>query len=83
MFGIMRLTLFASTEDCLKKKSSKLFINIYVFLDFQTLYNKYSFKSFGRGKAFTPFLVMCCRIAALQADCKLGTGNNFIKINVS
>lgn len=47
------------------------------FLDIQTLYSKYSFSSLGSGKAFTPFFVMCCKMAALQADCKLGTEKNF------
>lgn len=49
----------------------------HIFLDVQTLYNKYSFSNLGNGKAFTPFFVMCCKMAALQADCKLGTEKNF------
>lgn len=50
-----------------------------VLSDTQTLYNKYSFNSLGNGKEFTPFFVMCCKMAALHADCKLGTEKKIAK----
>lgn len=64
--------------------SGRFFTNAYethILFDIQILYNKYSFSSFGNGSALTPFFVMCCKIAALHADCKLGTRKKTQEIN--